>query len=537
MASVESILHGMNQDIETPHRIGDYVSQMLAVGNQILSTTIGVVSQIDDDAYTVLHVDAPPDTVQVGDQFPLASTFCGPTVASDSVVCVAAVSASDLAGTRWHTELGLESYLSAPLKVGGRRIGTLSFSSPEPHEGPWCADARTLLGQMSQRLGHALDAGDHLFTQARVLDVVANKLPGSVAYLDADMRLRFVNRRVAEWYGEEQEVLLGSRAASWLDPENATRVTGLIDEALRGRGHREIIEGRTFVNGERLDVESSYLPDVDGTGAVRGVIALGLDVASQRRTVTAPAHDPLVATIDTTELQRQKRALDRFGEDLQQLAYAASHDMREVLRMVSNYLELLEPEITPHLKPEGLRDLDYVRLGCSRLGALVDSLVWYLRLDRGLSAADNTALDEVLDKVLYDASDRLVGVEATVERGPLPVVWGDAVQLAQLFTCLLDNSLKFSNGQPPKLRFDAEPVGEEGWQVRMSDNGLGVGPKFAAKAFDVFTRGHSRDRFEGTGVGLAVARRIVENHGGRIWFDPAYTDGAQVRFTLATHGH
>jgi signal transduction histidine kinase len=232
------------------------------------------------------------------------------------------------------------------------------------------------------------------------------------------------------------------------------------------------------------------------------------------------------------ERRRVEADLRRSNIDLEQFAYVASHDLQEPLRMVVSYLQLIERRYKSQLDEAGQEFIAYAVDGGKRMQALINDLLAYSRVGR--RAGDLTATD--LGGVLARARRRLesqlrdAGAEITSDR--LPTVLADAPQIEQLFQNLLANAVKFRRPEPPRVHVWAERDGG-GWRIGVRDNGIGIAPEFGERIFELFQRLHGREEYEGTGIGLAIARKIVDRHGGRIWVESTPGEGATFYFTLS----
>jgi signal transduction histidine kinase len=232
-------------------------------------------------------------------------------------------------------------------------------------------------------------------------------------------------------------------------------------------------------------------------------------------------------------LERNARDLERSNRELEQFAHVASHDLVEPLRTVIGFLELLERGGHADALDDGGRG--YVRHaadGAARLHAMVDGLLVSSRSGREPLAARPVELDGVADDVLAALARLVAEREARVAVGPLPVVRGDVPQLRQLLQNLVHNAIKFTPAErAPDVRIDAQRDGET-WTVRVADRGRGVDPAAAERIFELFHRSVPAEGAAGSGIGLAVCRRIVTRHGGRIWAEPVPGGGTLVSFTL-----
>jgi signal transduction histidine kinase len=230
-------------------------------------------------------------------------------------------------------------------------------------------------------------------------------------------------------------------------------------------------------------------------------------------------------------LAQRSQELARSNAELEQLAYVASHDLQEPLRMVASYLQLLEQRYGGRLDTDAHEFIGFAVDGATRMQALIDDLLTYSRVGsraKPLQPADCTAVVATALRALRMAIDES---GAQVECETLPVVMGEAAQLTQLFQNLIANAIKFRGGQAPRIAVRAEPEGGF-WRFAVQDNGIGIAPEYFDRIFVMFQRLHSRRTYPGTGIGLAICKKIVERHGGRIWVESAPEQGTTVKFTL-----
>ncbi|NUQ01447.1 MAG: two-component sensor histidine kinase [Armatimonadetes bacterium] len=235
----------------------------------------------------------------------------------------------------------------------------------------------------------------------------------------------------------------------------------------------------------------------------------------------------------TAALRRSNEELERSNMELQQFAYVASHDLQEPLRMVASYLQLLERRHGASLDEEGRQYVDFAVDGARRMQELIRALLAYSRIDQRSRPFTATDLNQVLQTALTDLQPSIQDAGASVTAEKLPVVMGDSSQLLQLFENLLGNAIKFHGEQPPRVRITAELEGES-WRLCFEDNGIGIEREYHERVFDIFTRLQRRDRYPGTGIGLAICRRVAERHGGRIWVESAPGEGSRFWVVLPT---
>jgi signal transduction histidine kinase len=223
--------------------------------------------------------------------------------------------------------------------------------------------------------------------------------------------------------------------------------------------------------------------------------------------------------------------LKRSNEELEQFAYVASHDLQEPLRMVASYTELLAERYRGKLDPQADKFIGYAVDGATRMQRLIRDLLAFARVSSRAKPLQPTNSEEVLARVLNDLRPVMEKTGATVTHGKMPRVNADSLQLGQVLQNLIGNAIKFHGKTAPQVEVSAEFV-DEMWKFVVADNGIGIANQVGDRIFQMFQRLHTRDEYEGTGIGLAIAKRIVERHGGRIWFDSRPGEGTTFQFTL-----
>lgn len=265
------------------------------------------------------------------------------------------------------------------------------------------------------------------------------------------------------------------------------------------------------------------------------LVGLGRDVEAMRERI---ASDLARVEALVRDLHRQGDELERSNADLQQFAYVASHDLSEPLRKVANFCQLLERQYADQLDDRARQYIGFAVDGAKRMQTLINDLLALSRVGRTTENFREVELQTVYEQALATLAERIRSAEASVEcLTPLPVVVGDRSLLASLFENLLGNAVKYHREDvAPVVQVSAERA-DGMWTVTVRDNGIGIDPQYAERIFAVFQRLHLRDQYGGTGIGLALCRRIVEFHEGRIWLDTVDSvSGATFRFTLPEGG-
>lgn len=233
----------------------------------------------------------------------------------------------------------------------------------------------------------------------------------------------------------------------------------------------------------------------------------------------------------TAELEKTNAELLRSNTELEQFAYVASHDLREPLRKVKSYTELLAGNYKGQLDEKADKYINYITDGAVRMQTLISDLLSYSRVGRGNPKVEPTTLDAVLEQTLTDLSNTIDSTQAQITVKPMPTVQANPVQMGQLFQNLIANALKFRSEATPEIHIEAQWQTHE-WLISVQDNGIGIKPQYAERIFEIFQRLHGRDKYPGTGIGLAICRKIVEYHGGRIWVESEPNQGTTFYFTL-----
>lgn len=338
--------------------------------------------------------------------------------------------------------------------------------------------------------------------------------------------------------------------------EDRSSVQQMLDNAIRERSGFNYEYRIGLPDGSIKYVQGVGRPIVKESGNIEDYIGTTMDITARKRVEEAlrQTHDELEKRVleRTSELKESNQRLElevlerkraeavlaqrsqelaRSNAELEQMAYVASHDLQEPLRMVASYMQLLEKRYKDRLDTDANEFIGFAVDGAKRMQSLIDDLLTYSRV--GTRAASLQPVDcmALVKKVIGSIRIAIAESDTRITCAPLPIVMGDATQLTQLFQNLIANAIKFRGDQAPQIHIGAEAENSF-WRFSVQDNGIGIAPEYFERIFVMFQRLHSRSTYAGTGIGLAICKKIVERHGGRIWVESAPQQGSIFKFTL-----
>ncbi|MEO3745013.1 CHASE3 domain-containing protein [Plantactinospora sp. B5E13] len=300
--------------------------------------------------------------------------------------------------------------------------------------------------------------------------------------------------------------------------------------------NRLVIGPVTSLAGQvRRIADGDYQRHIEPSGPPE-LAQLATDVDAMRRRIAADLSEVRQARerIEwvNSQLEKQAEELVRSNRDLEQFAYVASHDLQEPLRKVASFCQLLQRRYAGQLDERADQYIAFAVDGAQRMQRLINDLLAFSRIGRLTTGFTEVDLNQVMTEVAAQTENSRRYVDGELTWSDLPVIRGEETLLTNLLANLVSNSLKFRRPDlPPKVHVSARRVGDE-WEISCQDNGIGIEPEFADKIFVIFQRLHAKDAYPGTGIGLAIVKKIVEYHGGRVWVDVENREGALIRFTL-----
>jgi PAS domain S-box-containing protein len=347
--------------------------------------------------------------------------------------------------------------------------------------------------------------------------------PNAIVIINQEGRIEVVNAQAEKLFGYTRAELLGQP------------VEILVPERFRGDhlSHRAgyISDPRARPMGAGLDL---YARRKDGS-EFPVEISLNPVHMSEGMLVTSIISDITKRKQAEEELKQTAAELARSNTELEEFAYVASHDLQEPLRMVVSYLQLLKRRYHNKLDPNADEFIGFAVDGAFRMQTLINDLLSYSRVGTRGKPFAPTDCQEVLNRTLDNLRASITESVAVINSDALPVILADDVQLGQLFQNLIGNAIKFRAAEPPRVHISAKQEAND-WVFAISDNGIGISAEYSERIFKVFQRLHGREEYPGTGIGLAICKKIVERHGGRIWVESKLGQGATFYFTIPSQG-
>lgn len=328
---------------------------------------------------------------------------------------------------------------------------------------------------------------------------------GIVVVLDENGKVSFINRIGASLLGYKQKDLVG---VNWFDRVIPENIKSEIKSAFNEIIEKNIHSYTNFTNqlitadGSLITIEWTNTTLVNEENKNIGTFSLGTDVTER-------------------EINRERKVnqLQRSNDELAQFAYVISHDLKEPIRTIIGFTRLLEKKLAEILDETSIEYMDFIKGGASRMAELIDAILTYSRIDRHQVCNDQIDGNELVKKVCEDLSALISERNARIEFQNLPVFHADLPLMIQLFQNLISNAIKFHLAGKEVHVLISATQNDKSWTFAIKDNGIGISSEFHEKIFKIFQRLHTHDEYEGTGIGLAICKKIVNQHGGELWLE------------------
>ncbi|MGL5061174.1 MAG: PAS domain-containing sensor histidine kinase, partial [Microcoleus sp.] len=333
--------------------------------------------------------------------------------------------------------------------------------------------------------------------------------------IDSNSRTTYTNRAMAKMLGYTETEMLGKSIFEFMGEETKQDAENQLDRRNQGIADKHEFKLKNK-NGKDVWTYLSASPVMDDRGNMVSCCALVYNISDRKET--------------EQQLLQLTEDLQRSNEQLEQFAYVASHDLQEPLRAVTSYAQLLAQRYHNNLDDRADKYINYIVGGATRMHQLINDLLAYSRAGRG-KEFEPVDCNIVVEQSLCNLQIAIAETQAAIACEPMPTLMADESQLVQLFQNLIGNAIKFCRQEIPLIQISVAQQDSE-WLFSVRDNGIGIAPEYAERIFIIFQRLHSRREYEGTGIGLAMCKRIVERHGGRIWVDSREGEGATFCFTI-----
>jgi PAS domain S-box-containing protein len=325
--------------------------------------------------------------------------------------------------------------------------------------------------------------------------------------------------RMHDIFGLRRETYSGTYAdfERFLHPDDVERVKDAVNSSLGSRDDFDIDYRVVWPNGSVRYITARAAVQRDDAGQPQRMSGVCLDISERKRA--------------EEQLQSYAARLESTNRELEEFAYIVSHDLQEPLRTLSFFSDSLQTELGNALPEQSQQDLKFITNAAERMQQLVRDLLALSRAGRADLKRERVKLNECVQAALSALATRLKETKAEIEVGELPEIYGDRTLLTQLFQNLIGNAVKFVGAKTPRVCISAHQH-DGSWVVSVRDNGIGIKPEYAQKIFAPFQRLHAQAEYEGTGIGLAICRKVVQRHGGKIWVESQPGEGSHFQFEL-----
>ncbi|MDZ4678594.1 MAG: ATP-binding protein [Oligoflexia bacterium] len=353
--------------------------------------------------------------------------------------------------------------------------------------------------------------------QMQLFSSVVEQTADMVLVTDQDGVIEYVNPSFEKMTGYSKKEVIGLTPKILKSGQNNPQIYKILwNTILSGQTFNAVLINKKK-NGELFYTEKTISPLFDDSNQVQHFVSTDRDVTEQKKAEES--------------LEKKAIALERANAELEQFTNIASHDLREPLRTITTYLQLIERKNAKTLDQESLGYMNFTIDAAKRMRDLIDDLLSYSKIGREKLVLQKTNCNDILNNIKANLQTTITEKGAEITSEELPVINADPSFLSQLLQNLIANALKYSNGRKPNIQIKAEPS-DGNWLFSVKDNGIGITRESYERIFKMFKRLHSTSEYTGTGIGLAICKKIVEEHGGRIWLESTVGEGSTFYFTM-----
>jgi len=507
----------------------------LKTGREIFGMDTGAVSRVSNDIYHVESIVSNWIGIKAGMEFPCSWMYCSKVIEEKRTVFYNHVgSIPEMQNHLGYKKLKIESYIGAPIFVNKKIYGILNFIKKTPRHQPFVKQEEEIIEMMAQGIGKLIQTKIIESEREEALQELQNSKARYQAILENQTEFicrfspegtpTFLNQTFLNYLANQLISLVDFNFQDFIGSKDPQ-----FDKALKSLSHEEPF--MTYIHKWELP-EGEEKWERWNCRAIYNANEKLIEYQAVGQDITERKIAELRLEKTNEYLEEIATNLKRSNEDLRQFAYAASHDLQEPIRMISSYLQLIERRYKEKLDSEAIEFIDYAVSGAKRMQVLINDLLAYSRVNTQQKSMANTNLNSILEIVLHTLKAKIIDTTAIVKVDDLPMVTIDGSQFIRLFQNLIENALKFRKADlSPAIHISVNDKNNH-WEFGVKDNGIGIDPEFAEKIFIIFQRLHTRQEYPGTGIGLAVCKKIIERHNGTIWIESLEGEGATFFFTL-----
>lgn len=493
------------------------INEILRLSCDYYDLPFGIVSRIKSDSYEVLQAYDAEGHIKAGDVFPYADTYCAFTFRGDTVKSFHDVSETEIADHPCYKKFNLNAYIGVPLYVKGERYGTVNFTSPHARSRPFSEDEQSFIRMIAQWIGHEISEAQYLKRLRESEERYELAAKGSASALwDWD-----VEEDTIHWSGPCLSVLKYDDLKDM--PANSVAFDDIVHpddrDRLKARMAKHFKTREPFALELRVKrADGSYIWTYNRAQALWDFKGNAVRMCGS------------MTNID--DRKRAEEELQRSNQELEQYAGVVAHDLHQPLRAVQGFLDLLVMTTGDKLDSRGKEYVGHAVSAAEHMSVIIDELLEYSRYNAGQ-----------MEKTVFDAGEELQNIadllQSLVEgkrgkiilNGPFPQISYDQKQFSRLVVNLIENAVKYGSEEPPVIKMSVDED-EVYWRFSIADNGIGIAEKYLDSIFDMFARLKVKTSVNGTGIGLAVCRKIVEGHGGKIKAESEEGRGTTFIFTV-----